>query len=225
MTAPCDVCPVASARARESLGAYAVECVCGTLHRARVVRVYQADPDAPAPHRTALDLAGHAARVADDPELARIRTLLAALRPDCADPMEPPPRVADIPVPTVRISDPSASWGGIPRGLASGLGAMLARAEEMQSRCAADVLREIAALPPDAAAVLRWMRAHATLRDGARGLYVEAGMHFAGAAQTAAWRDLGARRIGAPAHGRRLVLRAADAWDRSHARTPAYPAP
>lgn len=214
VAAACSDCAVAAQRAREGHGAYTVECVCGRVHRVRVARVYRADPDAEAVARAPLDRAGHAALVADDPELARIRRVLADLRPDCADPMEPPPPPSDAPSATVRVSDPSAAWGGIPRLLESGLGAAIARSEEMRARCAADVLREVDALAPDARAVLRWMRAHATLAAGLRGLYVDAGERFASDAQHAAWSDLTARRIGAPQHGRRIVLRAVDAWEK-----------
>ena len=35
-----------------------------------------------------------------------------------------------------------------------------------------------------------------------------------GSGESSYWRDLGARREGAPAWGRRLVLRAAEAWGR-----------
>lgn len=159
-----------------------------------------------------LERAGHAAmRLAvDDPELAEVRTLLAELRPDCADPWAPP-QDAPAQTPTVRVRDPMASWGGIPRGLESPMGAMLARAEAA-TVCAADILAAIGALPPDAAAVLRWMRRHADLREGLRALYLAAGMAFATADQSRAWVDLGARRIGAPAHGRRLTLAAMRAW-------------
>lgn len=92
------------------------------------------------------------------------------------------------------------------------MGAMLARAEASQV-CAADILAAIDALAPDAAAVLRWLRRHGDLRAGLRGLYADAGMAFATAAQAVAWVDLGARRTGAPDHGRRMVLAAARAWD------------
>ena len=44
-------------------------------------------------------------------------------------------------------------------------------------------------------------------------VYVDAGVAFASAEQSESWEDLGARREGAPAHGRRVVLRAAAAWE------------
>lgn len=224
MTVALAACPDCdTARARSIATGMVYVCTCDRRYRPPVRTLYLApEGDTPAP--SALARAGHAAArlTVDDPELARVRRVLADLRPDCADPMEPPPRAAEMPALTVRIHDPSASWGGIPRGLESGMGAMLDHAAEMRSRCLADVLREVSALAPDAAAVLRWMRAHATLRDGLRGLFVDAGMMFASTAQTAAWEDLSARRIGAPTHGRRLILRACDAWER---RTPAHPAP
>ena len=75
-------------------------------------------------------------------------------------------------------------------------------------------VRELADLPPDARAVLRWLRRHGSLAEGLRGLYVDVGMAFASVEQSAAWADLGARREGAPIHGRRLVLAAATAWGR-----------
>lgn len=146
----------------------------------------------------------------DDPELARVRRLLADLRPDCPNPWEPPVRAVEMTPGVAPPRDPSAAWGGIPRGLFGERDAV----EEAARRCLADVLDELRALPPDAAAVLRWVRERASLEAGLRGLYSDAGMAFASAEQTAAWEDLGARREGAPAHGRRLVLRAAAAWGR-----------
>jgi len=180
--------------------------------RARDGRVWRAADDAPTAPAAPLARQGAAATAlhVDDLELVRVRLLLAALRPDCADPWAPP--VA--PVETTPVGamprDPSASWGGLPRGL---LGGDAAR-EAAQQRCAAEVLAELAELPADAAAVLRWLRERATLAAGLRGLYADAGLAFATAAQAAAWGDLGARREGAPAWGRRLVLRAAEAWGR-----------
>lgn len=214
MSAPVTACPDCAVARRRSLETGDVyECTCGRRVRPPVVRVYQGDPDAPAVERGALDRAGHAALRAEEPEVARIRRVLADLRPDCADPMEPPVEAAR--VVEVRIRETRAPWDvDLPRGLASGIGAQLAAAQELASRCVADVLREVAALPPDAAAVLRWMRAHATLSAGVRGLYVDAGEQFAGAAQRAAWADLTARRVGAPQHGRRIVTRACEAWER-----------
>lgn len=146
----------------------------------------------------------------DDPELARVRRLLADLRPDCPNPWEPPVRAVEMTPGVAPPRDPSASWGGIPRGLFGERDAV----EESERRCLADVLEELRALPADAAAVLRWVRERASLEVGLRGLYSDAGLAFASDEQTAAWEDIGARREGAPAHGRRLVLRAAAAWGR-----------
>lgn len=220
----CPDCAVAAHRVREGAGAYVVECVCGRVHRVRVARVYRVDPDAAPPDRAPLDRAGHAALTADDPELARIRRVLADLRPDCADPMEPPPRLDDgEDIATMRVKASRALWDvDLPHGLASGAEALDIAWALRCGSLAADVLREVDALSPDARAVLRWMRVHATLVVGLRGLYVDAGERFASDAQREAWRDLTARRIGAPQHGRRIVLRAVDAWER---RTPAHPGP
>ena len=179
-------------------------------------RTYHAADDAPTAPAAPLARQGAAATAlhVDDPELVRVRRLLAALRPDCADPWSPPVRtdlVEAIPVGAMP-RDPTASWGGVPRGAFSG--AEEAAAAEASRRCVADVRRELAALAPDARAVLVWCREHATLAAGLRGLYADAGVAFAGDEQAAAWADLGARREGAPAWGRRLVLRAAEAWGR-----------
>lgn len=179
-------------------------------------RVWRAAPDAPAPPAAPLARQGAAATAlhVDDPELERVRRLLADLRPDCANPWESPVRhdlVEAIPVGAMP-RDSSEDWGGIPRGLFSG--AEEAAAAEASRRCVAEVHRELAALPADAAAVLRWLREHATLAAGLRGLYADVGVAFASDEQAAAWADLGARREGAPAWGRRLVLRAAEAWGR-----------
>lgn len=114
----CDGCLVAELRALETGDVF--ECVCGVRHEPRqrpsgvmdarspvptprspqtaprrpLPRlVYVApDGDAPTPAPTALERAGAAARALrpDDPELVRVRRLLADLRPDCGDPCEPP---------------------------------------------------------------------------------------------------------------------------------------
>jgi len=222
----------------------AVVCVCGTVHApdgfrwpveparplppsprtpTRAPRLVTApalpgdatEPAAPLPTLSPLARAGAAALalVPDDPELARVRMLLTDLRPDCPDPLEPPVADAGPTLPPVTIRDPSASWGGVPRGVGFGAGSPMAAAA-LDGRCYADVVRELADLPADARAVLRWLRAHGTLAEGLRGLYVDAGLAFASAEQSEAWRDLGARREGAPMHGRRLVLAAATAWGR-----------
>lgn len=171
-------------------------------------RVYHA-PDGDAPAAPAPLLARQRATAmalhAEDTELARVRGLLADLRPDAGDPWVLPTPEAPT-VPEVHVRDPLAAWGSIPRAL---LGSPPAPA----GVTAAEVLRRLAGLPRDAAAVLLWLRARGTLEAGLRGLYADAGMAFASEAQTAAWEDLGARREGAPAWGRRLVLRAAEAWE------------
>lgn len=125
--AACLDCTTARARCRETGDTYV--CTCGRSYRSRML-VYRADPDAPQDAPAPLDRAGHAAlRLAPhDPELARVRALLADLRPDCADPWVPP-QDAPAQTPTVRVRDQHADWGGIPRGLESPMGAMLARAE------------------------------------------------------------------------------------------------
>lgn len=235
----CDGCLVAAVRSAET--GDAVVCVCGRRYEPRQepaeasgVRsavptpaaaperprrppprlVYAApDGDAPTAPPTALERAGAAARSLrpDDPELVRVRRLLTDLRPDCGDPCEPPPDESEAPEASpVTIRDPSASWGGIPRGVA-----IFERSEVTVAAGPAlvDVLRQLAALAPDEAAVLHWLRRHASLASGLRGLYVDAGVAFASAEQSEAWEDLGARREGAPAHGRRVVLRAAAAWE------------
>ena len=110
----CDGCLVASVRSTAT--GDVVECVCGRRHEPRQSLrgasdarspvptprspqtaprrppprlVYVAPDDAaPTPAPTALERAGAAARALrpDDPEFARVRVLLADLRPDCGDP-------------------------------------------------------------------------------------------------------------------------------------------
>lgn len=228
----CDACAVAAESAATRGGV--VECVCGAVHgapthrpttpprrvvtgpqRAREGRVWRvAEGDAPAAAAAPLARQGAAATAlhVDDPELVRVRGLLADLRPDAADPWTPPAAPAEVTPVGAMPRDPSAAWGGLPRGLLTG-GAGAAAAEASR-RCAAEVLAELAELPADAAAVLRWLRERASLAAGLRGLYADVGMAFADDAQAAAWGDLGARREGAPAWGRKLVLRAAEAWGR-----------
>lgn len=175
--------------------------------------MWRAAEDGPAAAAAPLARQGAAATAlhVDDPELVRVRGLLADLRPDAADPWAAMP--SNLAPAGAMPRDPSASWGGIPRGLLTG-GAEEAAVAEASQRCVAEVLAELQALPADAAAVLRWLREHATLAAGLRGLYADVGVAFASDDQAAAWRDLGARREGAPAWGRRLVLRAAEAWGR-----------
>jgi hypothetical protein len=203
----CADCAFARRRARET--GCEVICTCDRRHRSpRVVRL---DPDAPAPTRSPLDLAAHAARTTtatEDREATRVRVLLAGLRPDYPDPLEPMP---DAPAQVMAIKAPSrAPWDvDLPRGLS---------AMPMPTGAgdgAPEVLARIATLPPDAAAVLRWLRRHASLSQGLRGLWVDVGEAFASAAQREAWKDLTVRRGFAPAHGRRIALAAADAWERA----------
>ena len=147
---------------------------------------------------------------AEDPELVRVRALVFALRPDAPDPMLPPPTdQGQSPAPYCRTGDGAPPWDRLPRGLGSGpLSALADPGTERR----ANVLGAIASLPPDAAAVCRWLRASATFAQGLRGLYVDAGLAFASEAQRSAWENLTARRTGAAAHGRALVLAAERAW-------------
>lgn len=232
----CDGCLVASVRSTAT--GDVVECVCGRRHEPRqrpsgvtdvraVVPTPSAPPerprrppprlvyvapdgDAPTEPPTALERAGAAARALhpDDPELARVRRLLADLRPDCGDPCEPPATAeasTSSYAPTIR--DPSAAWGGLPRGLLTA-GETDAAYEALARRSVADVLAAVDALPAPAPSTLRWLRDRATLSAGLRGLFVDAGV-WAGAGGD----DLGARREAAYLLGRRLVLRAAAAWE------------
>lgn len=179
----------------------------------RTRRVFRVEPDdSPAPQPDALARAGHAATAlrTDDAETERVRTLLAALRPDYPDPWEPlcePDKGAAVMI--VRASS-RAPWDvDVPRGLGSPMGAL----SSATTRGAADVLADIATLPADAAVVLRWLRQHASLASGVRGLWVDAGQAFASSAQRLAWKDLTVLRAGAAQHGRRIVLAAAVEWE------------
>lgn len=184
-------------------------------------RVYRATAeDLTAPELSPLDRAGATATAlrAEDPELARVRTLLAALRPDYPDPWEPLAKGEDAPT-LARTSPTRAPWDrDVPAGLRSSLGAALDAADALTVDRAAEVVARIARLPPDAGAVLRWLRERASLAKGLRGLWVDVGEAFASAAQAAAWEDLTVKRGFAPAHGRRLVLAACEAWEREGGR-------
>lgn len=230
----CDICPVARLRAVET--GDAVVCDCGERYEPRqsprsepddqtstpTARSAQAAPrraprlvyvapveTAPPPAPSPLDLAGaRARRATDDPELVRVRRILAELRPDCPDPLSPPV-VESQPAQTVRVRDPMTGWGDIPRGVGGGLGAQLEAAALFdRSGAVAEVLAAVDALEQPAPRVLRWMRDHAVLTSGLRGLLVDAGV-WAGAGGA----DLGARREAAYLLGRRLVLRACAAWE------------
>lgn len=180
----------------------------------RTRHVFRVEPDdADDAPPGALARAGHAATAlrADDAETERVRTLLAGLRPDYPDPWEPMGDPASGAAVMIVRSSPRAPWDvDVPRGLGSALGALSA---ETQTRDAADVLADIATLPRDAAVVLRWLRQHASLASGVRGLWVDAGQAFASSEQRRAWKDLTARRAGAAQHGRRIVLAAAVEWE------------
>jgi hypothetical protein len=184
-------------------------------------RVYRSTAeDLTAPEPSPLDRAGATATAlrAEDPELSRVRTLLAALRPDYPSPWEPLARGEDAPT-LPRVRQERAPWDrDIPAGLRSSMGAALDAADALTVDRGAEVVARIDALPADAGAVLRWLRLHASLAGGLRGLWVDVGMAFASAAQESAWRDLTVRRGFAPAHGRRLVLAACEAWEREGGR-------
>ena len=177
-------------------------------------RVYHAD-DLDAVAAPPLARAQHAAtaRTSDDAEAQRIRTLLCELRPDHPDPYEPMP-AGGVTTGIMRVSPSRAPWDlDAPRGFGAPTGAMLEAAASAKATGAAEVLAAVAALDASSAAVLRWLRREASLAAGLRGLWHDAGMDFASAEQTAAWADLTVRRGFAPAHGRRLVLAAATAWE------------
>lgn len=164
-------------------------------------RVYRSPGDAPArPPRAPRP-------TAEDRELVRVRTLLYALRPDCADPLRPPPK-APTAAPVVRVRDPMAGWGDVPAALEHGP----PRDPGGGAELAAKVLDRIRDLPEDARAVAGWLREYAIL-DKLRSLYVDVGMAFASDAQVAAWgSDLTARRDGSHHAGRTFVLATATAW-------------
>lgn len=166
------------------------------------VSVYRAPDDSndAAPRR-----ARPATLSAEDREFARVRMLLCALRPGYADPLHPAP-----PAPTelapVRVRDPMAGWGDVPRALCTG-GAW-------DEPAGTGAPAHIVDLPEDARAVCSWLRERAVLEPGAlRALYFDLGEAFADADQAEQWaHDLTARRDGACHLGRTLVLEAAKAW-------------
>lgn len=184
--------------------------------------VYVATDEAPVA-LSPLERAGVSARslTSDDPELVRIRRVLAELRPDCHDPLVPPlDGSKELPPPPPLRLEGEDDWRDLPRGLVLGgvNGSEYTLAEQRAS--VAKVLASLDDLAPEHAETLRWMREHATLGEGLRGLYAEAGVWAAKAGRAPAgtlaiWQhDLGARREGAPALGRRVVLAAASAWGR-----------
>ncbi len=187
--------------------------------RAPRQRVFHADPDAPSAPRSALERAGQRATALTVPEgeaeAARLRVVLADLRPDHPDPYAPMPSRAEAErAQTIRVHDPAGAWGGIPRALASPMAGMLAAAE-LATRSGADVLAEVDRAGGYDAPTLRWLRCDATLADGLRGLYFSAGENLATRAQRAVWEeDLAAKRDGAYTVGRRLVLRAVATWEK-----------
>lgn len=242
----CDLCPVASRRAAET--GDLVECDCGRpwealqrptspsrgdrpVGRVRGAYggrpgprlVYVAPDGEPDSGLAPLARAGAAARalVAIDPELVRVRRLLADLRPDCHDPLVPPlDGSTDLPPPPPMRLAGEDDWDDLPRALVlGGINASEYTLAEQRASVAA-VLASLDGLDAVHAATLRWARDHATLGDGLRGLYFDAGVWAAARGLApdgtlATWqRDLGARREGAPALGRRVLLAAAGAWGR-----------
>ena len=173
---------------------------------------YYDDPDAPPVARTLAERTAHQVAVAvpTDGDLGWLRPLVYDLRPDCADPASPPVREAIAPGGTPRT--PAAPWDRSPASLGDNTAAVLASLQGA-ARGAPEVMARLATLPPDAAAVLRWLRDHARLAEGSRGVLVALGKHFASAVQSALWaHDLTARRAGSYAHGRTLALGAERAW-------------
>ena len=153
---------------------------------------------------------------AEDPELVRWRVILAALRPDASDPLQPIPDRAAPPPPTLPQGAAVDAWNRLPRGLF--LAPLAARLDT--ERSAADVLAGVDALPAEHAEALRWARVSGTLAKGMRGFYVDAGIAAAlrgraPAGALARWNaSLTARRDGAYILGRRVMIAAADAWGR-----------
>lgn len=152
---------------------------------------------------------------ADDPELARWRVTLAALRPDADDPLQPIPDRPAAPSTVLPAGAAPDAWDRLPRGLFLGpLAERMAR-----ERTAAEVLAEVDALALEHAEALRWARTNGTLAKGVRGFYADAGIAAAlrgraPAGALARWNgDLAARREGAYALGRRVMLAAAAAWE------------
>lgn len=206
---PCPDCAVA--RARQIATGYTYLCTCGKRYRPPPApRVYRCDPDEESPARTPLALAAHAARATastGDRELARVRVVLAELRPDYPDPTEPMPAPEDKAQVMVVRAPARAPWDcDVPRGF----GSVVPHVEVVS---ASSVMERLAKLPPDAAAVLRWMRRYAKLSNGLRGLWFDIGEAFASVEQTEAWKDLTIKRGFAHAHGRRIALRAMEAWE------------
>ena len=216
----CEECPTSIAQVQSTRAP--VTCACGEAYvpkrplRPRVTRqtVFHAPPDATSgPAERAGESRLRSVIPHEDPDLVMLRRLLADLRPDCPDPMVPPQR--EPLAPTAIVRTPAAPWDRLPAGLGSNTAAVMASMAGAE-RGAADVLARLYQLPPDAAQVLRWLRDHAHAEAGARAIFAEVGMHFAawaGDGVPELWdRSLGARREGAPAHGRRLVLRAEALW-------------
>ena len=140
----------------------------------------------------------------EDPELARLRVLLAALRPDCADPMNPPvsePPVCHVPAPR----DPMAGWGDVPRGIRMTRDDGAADSD----RSVSAIIASVDALPAPAGAVLRWLRGNARASDGVRGVAVSLALALGVDLPDG---NLGARRDAAYVAGRRLLWGAAKAW-------------
>ena len=183
------------------------------------------DPDGEVPDRTLAERRAHAvvaAQPADD-DLAWLRTLVYALRPDVIDKANPPPREAITVAGAVRT--PAAPWDRLyPSGPGSNTATVCdalasgSVAEEERREHASKVFRKLARLDEASRRVLLWLRDNAKLADGSRGVFFDLGVAAAPWAApegaVLAWAtDHDAKRTGAPVLGRRLAFGARRAWE------------
>lgn len=174
-------------------------------------RVYRADLDAPPPARPISAPAAPFAPVAsappEDPDLVRVRCLLAALQPRGVPLGSGTPEPS---APAVRVQGGGSMDADLPRGL--GARPPEPSPEDRVTGRLAELRASRVQTDRDAAAVLDWLCRHGSLADGARALFAAAALQFASEDQARAWEDFGARWQGAPPYGRALVLASARAW-------------
>ncbi len=168
-------------------------------------RVYVAGEEDGPPPRPPVHAASGLAPV-EDPELVRVRCLLAALRPEAVNPFVKPVQ-EPTPVPPLRIS--RAPWD-----MDQPPGAFQPPAPPPGPPPNAAVLARFEAFHEGERILLDWLCRFATLEKGLPGLYLDLAWAFPPSEETGQrWHsDVSAGRNGGVPYGRHLLQSACEAW-------------